>query len=796
MDCNKEEAIRAKEIAERKMEIKDFSSAKNLVHKAQRLFSELDNISQMLTVCDVQCSAETKVNNEFDWYGILQVEQKADDSSIRKQYRKLARILHPDKNKFPGAEAAFKLICQANMVLSDQAKRTAYDMKRKAIFTTVLTCPSKFRSTTNFQFRSKNLQKSACSDGTFWTMCPKCSMKYQYYCSLLNKCIRCHKCLTDYTALEMEQAVPRPWETPVNIQINADSRCKFNVNYMNGRSKSKQNGAMTGKFNTKKDKSIKRERGENVVLESSNMHSGSNSKSRSENITIGDGSYSKEKSSSKKFKKDTGSLEIDSEAMEQESDVKSFSLPDPEFYDFEQERYPKKFKVDQIWAIYDDADALPRYYCLISEIVHEPFMLRYTWLEHNPINEIEEMWTREGLPVACGNYKLGESESCTDIEAFSHLMHSHNGKTRNSFEIYPYKSEVWALFKGWDLSWCSNEENHRNYEYEVVEIISDMSNGTYFEVMNLTRVQGFLSLFTRSMSGEKYRILPSEILRFSHRVPAYKMSGSGGLTFFEVDAASLPETYAETFPSVSMDASSINVHRLNAVNNKPCHQSSAAEMMHDVKTEFHDFEKDRSIDKLQCGQIWAVYSEIDEYPKFYAKIRKIEIENSMIHVSWVELYPKGKNESSWSNRELPATCGTFRVEQEIIPFESTDTFSHIVHASPVGKIVDLYDVYPRKSEVWAIYKDWSILWTRFDLEKCGYYVVEIVEVADAIVRVAVLEKVDNYGFVFRTTDRIMEILVNENLRFSHQIPAFRLTDEALGTLKGYWELDPASLPCR
>lgn len=38
-------------------------------------------------------------------------------------------LLHPDKNKFPGAEAAFKLIGEANMILSDKGKRSVYDLK-------------------------------------------------------------------------------------------------------------------------------------------------------------------------------------------------------------------------------------------------------------------------------------------------------------------------------------------------------------------------------------------------------------------------------------------------------------------------------------------------------------------------------------------------------------------------------------------------------------------------------------------------------------------------------------------
>jgi DnaJ-class molecular chaperone len=60
----------------------------------------------MLTVCDIHCAAGTKVNGEIDWYGILQVVFTNDDTVIKKQYRKLTLLLHPDKNKFAGAEAA------------------------------------------------------------------------------------------------------------------------------------------------------------------------------------------------------------------------------------------------------------------------------------------------------------------------------------------------------------------------------------------------------------------------------------------------------------------------------------------------------------------------------------------------------------------------------------------------------------------------------------------------------------------------------------------------------------------
>src|SRR5690606_35409676 len=65
------------------------------------------------------------------WYGILGVDPLADDESVRKQYRKLALMLHPDKNKCKGAEGAFKLVSEAWSLLSDKVRRYSYNLKRQ-----------------------------------------------------------------------------------------------------------------------------------------------------------------------------------------------------------------------------------------------------------------------------------------------------------------------------------------------------------------------------------------------------------------------------------------------------------------------------------------------------------------------------------------------------------------------------------------------------------------------------------------------------------------------------------------
>ncbi len=63
-----------------------------------------------------------------DYYAILGVSRDADESEIKKVFRKLARKYHPDLN--PGdrqAEAKFKEINEAYEVLSDPDKRKKYD---------------------------------------------------------------------------------------------------------------------------------------------------------------------------------------------------------------------------------------------------------------------------------------------------------------------------------------------------------------------------------------------------------------------------------------------------------------------------------------------------------------------------------------------------------------------------------------------------------------------------------------------------------------------------------------------
>ncbi|HTH79556.1 MAG TPA: DnaJ domain-containing protein, partial [Ramlibacter sp.] len=60
-----------------------------------------------------------------DYYADLEVPRDADEDTIKKAYRKLARKYHPDISKSPDAEAKFKEVGEAYATLKDPEKRAA-----------------------------------------------------------------------------------------------------------------------------------------------------------------------------------------------------------------------------------------------------------------------------------------------------------------------------------------------------------------------------------------------------------------------------------------------------------------------------------------------------------------------------------------------------------------------------------------------------------------------------------------------------------------------------------------------
>ncbi|KAL0362060.1 UNVERIFIED_CONTAM: Chaperone protein DnaJ [Sesamum calycinum] len=164
MGSNIEEAVRAKASAEKQFVEKNFAGAKNYALKAQMLYPELEGISQMVATFGVYMASEAKINGEPDFYSILGLDSSVDKSKLKKQYNKMAVLLHPDKNKTVGADGAFRLVSEAWTLLSDAAKRSSLD--------------------------------------TFWTVCTSCHVQYEYLRKYVNKRLSCKNCRGVFIAVE------------------------------------------------------------------------------------------------------------------------------------------------------------------------------------------------------------------------------------------------------------------------------------------------------------------------------------------------------------------------------------------------------------------------------------------------------------------------------------------------------------------------------------------------------------------------------------------------------------------
>ncbi|KAL6142749.1 hypothetical protein ACLB2K_061025 [Fragaria x ananassa] len=146
----------------------------------------------------------------MDWYGILQVQRYSHEAIIKKQVRKLGLLLHPDKNKFAGAEAAFKLIGEANAVLEDRGRHFRIDMKCRALLRTG-EIPSAHQFDENLflrkhcdaarnaqnipqsQYAIMNEHQKGKSD-TFSISCPFCKIVYDCSKDSANRLLRCQRC--------------------------------------------------------------------------------------------------------------------------------------------------------------------------------------------------------------------------------------------------------------------------------------------------------------------------------------------------------------------------------------------------------------------------------------------------------------------------------------------------------------------------------------------------------------------------------------------------------------------------
>ncbi|KAJ6386831.1 hypothetical protein OIU78_016708 [Salix suchowensis] len=696
MEFNKEAASRIKEIAEKKFAERDIAGARRFAVKAQNLYPALDGLPQLLAALDVYMAADNSTNGDVDWYRVLDVEPSADDDTIQRHYRKLALILHPDKNKAIGADGAFKIISEARNLLADKAKRIAFDQKRnvKGMDQKVPNWKSSVsagkdgsRDLSNNKNYNARRQKSAMHPkptrpplisklNTFWTICNACKTQFEYIRTYLNHKLLCQNCCQPFLAFEtpppsMDENGPSPmWTSYSQVQNstrhtradNSSASTTFQSGVFwkdgnDGKAQSALPAAQSEKLKRKHEEEFHHQQTKTVAGGASGF-----SKSGSHSVLKG--------------------------------------------------------------------NRLKRRRCIDEQRANSTGKERAKEVANR--NGVFESGSRKSIFEAgrrsiSGNYKGNIIKELTQAETRKMMMEK-------------AKRDICKKVKEWS---------------SVANVLK--TSGKY-----INRERGKQKA---TMNGTKADV---------QECPGYLVFKSR---------------------AHSTDPSPINA------NDDPDTNISDQLALSVSDPDFHDFDKDRTEKSLGDNQVWAAYDNDDGMPRYYAMIHSVISRKPFkMRISW--LNTKSNRELgplNWIGSGFYKTSGEFWIGKHEVN-KSLNSFSHKVKWVKGAR--GAIQIYPRKGDVWAVYKNWSPNWNEHTPDEVihKYDMVEVLEhyKEERGVAVAPLVKVAGFKTVFcqhPDTSKTRTIPREEMFRFSHQVPSVLLTgQEGQYAPKGCWELDPASTP--
>lgn len=116
-------------------------------------------------------------------------------------------------------------------------------------------------------------------------------------------------------------------------------------------------------------------------------------------------------------------------------------------------------------------------------------------------------------------------------------------------QVYPRKGEVWALHKKEDLKQARSEKEKQgkgteeNGNFRLVVILSNCGEGRASDILVLRKRTGYRTLWEPGYENGSLPIGNME--RFSHRVPAYKLTEKdypdlNNSEIWDIDAAAVP----------------------------------------------------------------------------------------------------------------------------------------------------------------------------------------------------------------------------------------------------------------
>ncbi|XP_055303316.1 dnaJ homolog subfamily B member 12-like [Sitodiplosis mosellana] len=129
MESNREQAERCIEIAAQAFKEYKTQRANNFLNKAERLYPTQEAKDLLEKVREFDNDQHVRrILGCKNHYKVLEVAKDATDKDILVAFKKLALLVHPDKNRAPRAKEAFVKIEEAKKVLSNPIERSSYDL--------------------------------------------------------------------------------------------------------------------------------------------------------------------------------------------------------------------------------------------------------------------------------------------------------------------------------------------------------------------------------------------------------------------------------------------------------------------------------------------------------------------------------------------------------------------------------------------------------------------------------------------------------------------------------------------
>ncbi|KAK4422499.1 DnaJsubfamily B member 11 [Sesamum alatum] len=830
-----EEALRLKALAEEKYTSGDLKSAMKYAKRAHKLHPSLEGLPEMLTAFKIirtaakpgSGSSSGAQNSTPDYYKILQVEPFSHINTIKKQYKKLALALHPDKNPFVASEEAFKMVGEASRVLSDRIRRKEYDLRLR------IAMQSKAAEEVGLGVEG--------SAETFWTACSTCRLLHQFERKYLGHNLMCPRCKKTFKATEVEEDSTNEGD----IEMNEGGKARVSARIRERVAKGDNLGIMEkcGLGVKRKISSV----GE--VLERSRMKMARNVNDddgllkdfklkRTENVQKS-GEHDRRGNEGLRLKKVEDLVREDGSGYQRSRDTGVINELSPRRVGGKARDGVEKASKSGGFEIAESertkrAKAREEETMTLSEIQMLVKKKKKKLVDGKLIMKRKEVNAEQlkAKEKEGENEKEQESEKNKEKEREEDREKEEEKERGDEGEKEKGEDKEREKEKGEEEK--EKEENkeremvtlrektysRRVSKYRNLEVVQRTSKNLQDSAMERDRSSSDANL--EGLQVEKANEKETEIEDMRDVLLVEKEKGDGnekGKEMEDMREVLLVEKGNGNNKEKEMEQMREKRERrrvskygnLDIIKRKTSknHADSDVKRLITKKkgnleivavedSDFHDFDKDRRERSFKKGQVWAVYDDDDGMPRHYALIDEIVSVNPFeVTLSWLQFQNNGDDELiSWQKTGFHVSCGSFKVSKRV-SIKYLNLFSHVVDCERAAR--EMYRIHPTKGSVWALYSNTEGTNQRDKNNRRYDIVVALSSYSDVHgLSIAHLEKVSGFRTVFKRREvgaNAVICLAKDDVKlFSHQIPAKKLSGaEASGLPKDCWELDPASL---